>query len=530
MREAASRITVRSNSTEWQLPLITGASIRELLDATHLRVRASCGGTGGCGACTIRLVSGNATPLTHAEREKLSPEQQQQGYRLACQLRPVGSCLLELDDPAPLSAWRTIPADELHPVHRSSLASWASPLGVAVDLGTTHLRVSLWNRHRRLACRLGINPQVIHGADILNRLHEASRDPQRAEALSDLARQAISEALLDMLTRDLGEPAMFKKIGRVMIVGNTAMLTLLAGNGSVRLLDPEGWDPGLVCQPRDPERWQGRWGLPNGRIILVPPVDGFIGSDLLACVVATRLIEAPPGAMLLDLGTNIELALWDGRWLHVASTPGGPAFEMSGIRHGLPIDTPGAVTHLYESGEDLEFITSGHGPPQGYCGTGLLDAIAVLCRRQLLKPSGRFAIPVTDGGFPLDPDNPATAITGRDVDQFQRAKAACAAAVETLLDHAGLHPGRLHGLWLCGAFGAGLDVENARQLGLLPSLDPDRIRKMPGAALAGCESLLGVSEHTDPLAGLRARMRPVHLATHERFEDLFIRHLRLTIP
>lgn len=312
------------------------------------------------------------------------------------------------------------------------------------------------------------------------------------------------------------------------IVGNTAMLILLAGAGAATLLDPDGWDTPLPCQPDDPERWQTLWGLPNARIRLIAPVAGFIGSDLLACLLATRLIEQPPGSLLLDLGTNIEMALWDGRSLHVASTPGGPAFEMNGIRHGLTGDAAGAVTHVDEVDGCPVFSTIGHGPPQGYCGTGLLDAVALLCRRQWVKPSGRFAMPVTETGLPLDPDQPSTAITSRDIDQFQRGKAACAAAIETLLGRAGFDWHHTTGLWLCGAFGAGLDIANAQRLGLLPPLEGARIHKMAGAALAGCETALLAPEESDPFSATRAAILPVSLATDECFADTFFRHLRLT--
>ncbi|MBF0262066.1 MAG: DUF4445 domain-containing protein [Magnetococcales bacterium] len=529
MTDTRDRVVIRVGGKSWHLTPTPGESVRAWLDTTPLRVRAACGGTGGCGACVIRLVSGASNPLTRAEREKLTPEQLRQGYRLACQARPVGSCLLELEDPAPPSPWQSIPADELRPIQPPDSRPDPCPFRVAVDLGTTHLRLSLWNRRRRLASRRGLNPQLIHGADILNRLHEASRDPVRAEELADLARRAILEALTDMLARDLGETTpMLDKIGRLRIVGNTAMLTLLAGVGAATLLDPDGWDQPLPCQPGDPECWRAGWGLPNARITLVPPVAGFIGSDLLACLLASRLTEQPPGALLLDLGTNIEMALWDGRFLHVASTPGGPAFEMTGIRHGVPSDAAGAVTHVDEGDGGLRFSTIGQITPQGYCGTGLIDAVALLCRRNLIKPSGRFAMPVAETGFPLDPDQPATAITSRDIDQFQRSKAACAAAIETLLQRAGRAWHQTTGLWLCGAFGAGLNIENAQFLGLLPPLKADRIHKVAGAALAGCETALLAPEAVDPFSTIRATIEPVSLATDEGFSDTFFRHLRLT--
>lgn len=504
-------------------------SVRQVLDTTQLRVRAACGGTGTCGACVVRVISGAVTPPTTADYTKLTPSERAEGLRLACQLHLTGDAEIRIDEPAPPSPWRSIAALDLARVARVARVVpdfRGPPLGVAVDLGTTHIRVSLWDRRaeRRIATRQGQNPQMASGADVLNRLEKA-RGLEAGRELARLARAAILEALRDMLVRDLGAVSELEAVGRLLVVGNTAMLALLSGHGSEALLAPENWQRPVDCQPLEPEAWLADWRLPHAEVLLAPAIGGFIGSDLAADLLATRLIESPGRALLLDLGTNTEIALWDGRRLRVTSVPGGPAFE-GGLSRGMPAENGAIFRVLHQAGR-IECQVLGGGPPRGLCGSGLVDAIALLLAQGLLKPSGRFVSPPGDEGFQLCPPDAHTAVFGRDVDGFQRAKAATAAATEVLLEQAELHWGDLDRLCVCGAFGRTLNVVHAQSLGLLPPLAPDRIDLDGGAALTGCEqALLAV----DALGALqRAAPQPitVNMSLVEAYGDMFIDHLRL---
>lgn len=231
-----------------------GDSVRDLLDGTELRVRAACGGTGTCGACAVRLVGGDVSSPTAAECLKLSRDEREAGARLACQLRLLGDAEIQLDDPAPPSEWKSIPPGHLRTVDARLPQLAANVYGVAVDLGTTHIRVALWDRRRgkRIATRRGPNPQGTYGSDVLNRLDAARRSAQHAAELAGLARTAVVQAIRDILARDVGEVTpMLAEIGEVFVVGNTAMLALLTGHGSEALVDPANWQAPIDCRPAD---------------------------------------------------------------------------------------------------------------------------------------------------------------------------------------------------------------------------------------------------------------------------------------
>jgi uncharacterized 2Fe-2S/4Fe-4S cluster protein (DUF4445 family) len=179
------------------------------------------------------------------------------------------------------------------------------------------------------------------------------------------------------------------------------------------------------------------------------------------------------------------------------------------------------------AGDSFVCETIGGSAARGICGSGLADAIAVLLAQGKLKPSGRFAVPPGPEGFTLDPANPKSAITGIDIDAFQRAKAATAAAMAQLLLQANLHWNDLHRLCVCGAFGHTLDVAHAQAVGLLPPLDQARIELFADASLAGCEEALLNENGMDQFAVLTAKTKTINLSLVSGYEDRYIDHLRL---
>lgn len=521
---------VRSAKIELQLEIAAGESLRDRLDATELRVRAACGGTGACGACVVRLIEGEVNPPTLAEYQKLTAEERAQGLRLACQVRARGDVEIALDHPAPPSRWHSIPQEDLLSWSAGQPALERHIYGLAVDLGTTHIRIALWDRKRgkRIATRRGPNPQGLYGADVLNRLDAVRQRPERAREFAKLARVAIIQALRDILARDVGEVTpMLAEIGHVLIVGNTAMLALLTGHGGAALLDPDNWHLPIDCNPPDSVAWHEAWFMPNARIDVPAPLAGFVGSDLLADLIACDLTAGPPGSLLLDVGTNTEIALWDGARVHVTSVPGGPAYEGGGLRFGMPAE-PGAICRVRPAVDGSAYVctTIAGSAVRGICGSGLIDAIALLLADGHLKPNGRFVTSPGEG-YRLDPASPRSAIAGGDVDAFQRAKAATAAAMAELLGLAGLGWADLTRLCVCGAFGQTLDIAHAQALGLLPQIDPARVELRADASLSGCERALLAAQGVAPFAETARLCRLVNLSELATYDDRYIRHLRL---
>jgi uncharacterized 2Fe-2S/4Fe-4S cluster protein (DUF4445 family) len=238
------------------------------------------------------------------------------------------------------------------------------------------------------------------------------------------------------------------------------------------------------------------------------------------------LTDGPPGALLIDVGTNTEIALWDGTTVHVTSVPGGPAFESGAVGFGMAAE-PGAICAVRRSDEGFELEVIGGGEARGFCGSGLLDAIAVLLDAGILKSSGRFAIPCGPDGYRLDPANLRTAVTGNAVDAFQRAKAAMAAAISVLLAESGTKADQIGRATICGAFGRHLNVGHARAVGLLPPLPMALTWAYSDATLGGCEALLMAPECRLALEKLAKILRLVNVTLVIWYEDRYIEELRL---
>lgn len=527
------RLRVNTDNCGLELYLSDSVSVREALDHTEIRVRAACGGLGTCGACLIQVISGRFNLPTPVERQKLLPDQLEQGYRLACQLRLLSDGEAYLAHPAPASQWRSPDRYQWPTVVFSKVTDEVrKPYGIAVDLGTTHIRLSIWHRPtaRFIGCRVGINPQVAHGADVLTRLDAQRLDVHASRDLMTEGRKAILDGIRDILSRDFGEVAhVLAETGQIIIVGNTVMLMLIGGgNDSDDLYRLENWHSPIECKIDDVASWRHDWRMPHADISIVQPLAGFVGSDLLADLLSTGITEQSSPMLLADLGTNTEIALWDGTTVWVTSVPGGPAFEGVGMRNGLAAET-GAIYRVRDDGERWLMTTIDEQPIRGYCASGFIDAIAVMLDKQILKPSGRFAqsLQSSGTGYRLDAGSARSAIFGGDIDIFQRAKASTAAAMMQLLGFADLKPSDLQAVWICGSLGQHLDLHNAVRVGLLPRLPVDRFKRLANASLAGCEQLLLDQNANARLNAIINKTKSINLGGISSYEESFIEHLRL---
>ena len=520
---------VHSDDCALRLTVSESISIRNALDLTDLRVRAACGGMGSCGACLIKITEGDFNSPTLAERQKLLPEDLHAGLRLSCQLHAHSHGSLFLEQPAPKSQWKSIDLTSFNRSFEGDTAIDQFPYGIAVDLGTTHIRLSLWNRQtgRHIANRLGINPQVAYGADILTRLDANRLNSTDNQRLCQEARKAIVDGVRDILSRDMGEIApLLKQVGKVLIVGNTVMLSLVCGEDTNPLYELENWHKSVACQPQDHESWRRAWRMPNAEIEIVQPLAGFVGSDLLADLLATQLTQQPVPKLLVDLGTNTEIAVWDGSTVWVTSVPGGPAFEGVGMRNGLTSET-GAIYKVKKPADAWQILTIGNSAVRGFCASGFIDAIALLLQEHQLKPSGRFAQPQTEQGYRLQADTRLSAIYASDIDIFQRAKASTAAAMAQLLSLAELEFSDLSEFWICGSLGQHIDLNSAIAVGLFPVMALEKVRRMSHASLMGCEQLLLTGQADSQLADIVKSAKLINLGAVDQYEQFFIENLRL---
>lgn len=513
-----------------RLEFASGSNLRGILDATNYRVRSACLGIGACGLCRVRILSGDGGAPTGAEHTHLGAAGLAAGLRLACQCRPAGDMTVEIVSPAAPSEWRMPPSGLLsmgamsRVPDRSLPAGIRHPLGAAVDLGTSHITVAIFDLYsgQLLTARWGRNPQGRFGADVISRLM-AAENRATASELAGLARGAIGAAFADIAARDGLDPA---RIGRVVVVGNTAMIALLSDHNHGLLLQPANWLAPIDCMPTD-KNWAAPFGVASGaEIELVRPLGGFVGSDVLAGLVASNFMAGPEPALFVDFGTNSEIVLRVGDRLWVTAAAGGPAFEVSAGHCSMPAEA-GAIYRV-TPGSDGQLSCSilGDDLAQGVCGSGLVDLLACLRNLGAVTVTGKFADGTAAYDIPARSGRRLSLTLG-DIDALQRAKAAIGAGIAVLCGEAGVRPSSLRRVVVAGLFGRYLDVANAQNIGLLPKVAATQVELAGNTALAGAAALLLSRRAAEDMARCQAGYRMVNLAMAPAFEDAFLEHLYL---
>lgn len=501
-----------------------GSSLRDILNGSSARVRSACAGIGACGLCRVRIDQGLAGPATTAEALHLGNEALAACERLACQVVPNGDLDVTVLKPGRHTLWRTPRCRTFRPSYPLSPRGSATvPLGAAIDVGTSQITVAICDlaSGARLAVRAGPNPQARLGADVIGRLDAAARSASTERQLRSWVVEAIGRALIEL---SQGEGIALSAVGSVRVVGNSAMLSLLGAGSPGALLDPANWVGPLPDSRRFAPELAEEWQLaPSAEVELVPPLGGFVGSDLLAAAVHCQLCESAAPALLVDVGTNSEIALWDAERLWASSAPGGPAFEATGVGCGV-VAEPGAIHHLRRSAEgawQAEVLDCG--PPLGICGSGLVDLLAILRAGGEVDERGR---PVREP-LVIDVEGVRFTFGKADVDALQRAKAAVGAGIESLCRRGRLGFDQLGAVHVAGCFGEQLDIDSACGIGILPPVPSARVHLAGNAALEGALDLL-LSDHAEAaLARMRRAATLVNLSMEEEFEDLFLSHLHV---
>ncbi len=413
--------------------------------------------------------------------------------------------------------------------------------GLAIDVGTTSVVTTLMELEsgEQLAAVSSLNPQAVFGGDLMSRIAFAQFEPGNLRKLQTRIIGLLNQHI-EQITQQSGVLA--KWIYKIVIVGNTCMHHLLLG------IDPSyvGLAPYAPVM-RHPLTLAARELFlkvhPEARVCLLPLVAGFVGADAVAVALATRIGETPEIRVAVDIGTNGEVLLGSRERLWACSAPAGPALEGAQIRHGMRAAL-GAIDQVALEAGDLRLHTIGEAGAQGICGSGLIDAIAVLLEAGvvdwtgLIDVEGRDRLPPALGErirmrgeerlvVLARPGEAGAAqeivLTQEDVRQVQLCKGAIASGVAMLQRVAGVPGDRISELMLAGGFGNYLSIRSARRIGLIPSSLPEgRIRYVGNAAVLGAQLALVSETERQRAERIARRIEHVSLAAHPDFQDIFV--------
>lgn len=438
--------------------------------SAYLRIDSPCGGNGKCGKCKVKA-SGALSPVCDAEKSLLSPEEIASGIRLACKTLILGDAevlTLEKGENRIATDGETVQF-KLNPIIKK--------YGLAVDIGTTTVVVGLYSAKGELLGKQGaLNPQTAWGADVISRI-EASLSGNGANLQCSIVQLIESTALT--LCKNCG--VKISEIDGAVITGNTAMLHLLTQTAV----------DGLARMPFSLKRTFGesvfasdlgaKLLLPETKIYLPPCISPFIGADTVCALLTTQFWAKTDNFLLVDIGTNGEMAFFNGGKIHACSTAAGPAFEGAGLSCGMRGEN-GAIEHVSVQNGKLVFSVIGDETPKGICGSGVIDAVASLLQTETLDESGYMENDqVLCNGVKF---------TCKDVRAVQLAKAAIYAGIKTLLNDVGVSVEGVKNFFIAGGFGGYVNLTNAGKIRLFPNELLPRAKTLGNAAFSGAAALL----------------------------------------
>ena len=408
--------------------------------------------------------------------------------------------------------------------------------GLAIDIGTTTVSAVLMDLKtgKLLAKGSGGNGQIRYGADVINRIVEQGR-PGGVERLQKAIVEETLQPLTKALCRSAGVEA--ERILRCCVASNTTMNHLLLGVDA----DPVRMEPYIPTF----FRWDGLKAgdirliaNPDARVVLAPNIGSYVGGDITAGTLTSRIWDKDEFSLFIDLGTNGEIVFVNRDFMMSCACSAGPAFEGGDISCGMRA-TDGAVEAVTIDRETLEPVLSIVGKPGqkpvGICGSGIIDVIAELYRTSAISAKGHFVREnrriLRDehgmGRYVLafgseSETGREIAITEVDIECFIRAKGAIFSAIHIMLSSLDMDVSVLEHIYVAGGIGSGINMDNAVRIGMFPDVDRELFTYIGNSSLAGAYALTLSTAAEEKVQQLASNMTYLELSTEPRYMEEFV--------
>ena len=540
-----------------------GTTVFKAAVEAGIETGGNCGGTGSCGRCKV-IIEGNCTC---GKNPQISDEEYAQGYRLSCITEVCGDLTVltsvssgskkiasfydeaEISDFSPLTfikeaevqrpsmenseadferLRRALGADDLQSlpaalrklsgtlraeewnvkaaVSGSSLIDIIpknkSIYGLAVDIGTTTVALEIIDLQtgKTIEAASDYNHQIVCGEDVVSRMMYEEENGQ----------ERLTELILDTIN-GLIEP-FEEEIHAVCIGGNTTMIHMLLGLETKNIR----FEP-YVPVTNFPPVWRasdiGIKAFQDAPVYIIPSCAGYVGGDITAGVLASKMQQSEHPSLLIDVGTNGEIALGCRDWLLTCSTSAGPSFEGGDLSCGMR-GIEGAIDCVKIKDGRAEYSVIGNAEPKGICGSGIIDTVAQLFLDQKVDKKGR----IKDGVFSL---TEKIFINESDIENVIRTKAAIFAGCCVLLDAVSLDFNDLEKVYIAGGFGNYLDIRNAQVIGLLPPIPYEKFKLLGNASLSGAKSCLLSKVERQKAEDIAHSMTYIDLSSSNSFFDQY---------
>lgn len=489
------KVNIHLQPINKKLSVISGT---QLIDVLHeYGVEFPCGGKGTCGRCKVKLLDGNLKADV-VQQQKLEQLNLAGNWRLAC------FCNAESDITLEVSQFENIILAD------NSVFDFQpqNGYGIAVDLGTTTVVVQLLNLENGhvIDSVSEVNAQTRFGGDLISRIQNCL-DGKQVE-MQDLIRNQIGKMIGSVLKKNQVE------VSKIILVGNTVMHHIFSGL-NVQSLSFYPFESANMGMQQFSTK-QLKWPLSETtEIRFYPSIGSFVGSDILAGIAATKMAENEKYSVLIDLGTNGEIVVGNREKIICASTAAGPAFEGAKISQGMRATT-GAISSV-EASFNCHVI--GNVEAKGICGSGLIDAMAILIGQEKIGLFGEI-----NSGEEKITLVPTIFLTQQDIREFQLAKAAIATGLQILLSYVNITINEVETVFIAGGFGNFLNIENVIRTGLI-ECEKEKIVKIGNTALIGAKLFL--FENDEFIHKILEKTTHINLESDSNFQDIYVEKLLL---
>lgn len=523
---------------------ISADSILDYVRELGVEIASDCGGLGKCGKCVIRIEKGRECLNDKTDQEKKHTLGKDE--RLVCQtkiIRPESDIYVFIKGSGKYSILsESIEAKvELNPlvkqqdnrvIYHSRLTKPRLPdlscrqaggqgsggqagevlgnyegqiLGLAIDVGTTTLAMQVINlENGQVVSTLARkNPQVLYGNDVISRIGHAMQHKNGLEELQKSIIKGINDSLAELVK---GADDIRPYIYEVVVVGNSTMRDIFMGQ-DIKPLGVLPYEP-VSCEAlTKPAAEIGLALHPQCRVYGPPLIGGHVGADILADVMACGMYRDESIMMLIDIGTNGEVVIGNKDKMMSVSCAAGGAYEGANIKCGTGA-VEGAISNIRITDRQVNYETIGGKPPVGICGSGLIDLLAELLRNGIMNKQAKIkqAFAVTE----------QISLYQEDIYQLITAKAGFKIGQELLMKYYGITLEKIEKIYLAGAFGNFIDVDNSVAIGLLLPA-PEKVVRIGNGALAGARGMLLAREMRTQAEGVVKIIE--HTKPNEREKD-----------
>ncbi len=345
--------------------------------------------------------------------------------------------------------------------------------GASADIGTTSVSLNVYSfpSGELVFSKHEENLQCVFGRDVLSRCTNNYKE--------------ASDILVSQIKRMISESN--KDVKALVVSGNSIMCHSLLGLDTRPL--------GMY-----PYKEESRFGKKVDAFLplyILPSVQAFFGGDAVGSVLYSNML-LKPNSLLIDFGTNAEIAYFDGKTLFCTSAASGSALEKG-------VASSGAIDSVWVEGNKFHYSVIGNTKPTHLCGSGLIDAISCMLTLGIIDKDG-----VLKKDFEIG--NSSVFISQQDIRDFQVAKSAVKSAIKLISKD-------ISKLYIAGGFSA-LNIDNAQNVGIIPKTKSTAI--LGNAALKGATSVLFDESKLNEAVKIANNAVYTDLAKNENFYSEFI--------